>query len=103
MKVVKFDKIEDCFDGSQVKELFLDEPISKEFIRHLGVLGKLQYFPDFARPFFKVDSPSRFSVKGVEGNQTMRIVLYKGEIENELQNFTNYVELFLPSHATAPD
>jgi len=69
--------IEDCFDGSIIKEFLLDKPMTEPFIRHLGTLGVFQYFPSFARPFFTVISENQFKIKGVEGNDNLRIIFYE--------------------------
>ncbi|MCP4219927.1 MAG: hypothetical protein GY765_35175, partial [bacterium] len=45
MKVLEITHIEDCFDGSFIKELHLDEPVTEAFIYHLEPMGNLQYFP----------------------------------------------------------
>lgn len=84
--------IEDCFDGSFRKEIHLDQPISEPFIRYLGNMGVLQYFPHFPRPFFRVDAPT-FMLKGIQDNATMQLLLYKPELENELLQFINHFPL----------
>ena len=75
MNVIDIKHIEDCFDGSFIKELLFDETVTPTFIEALGTHGKLQYFKDFARPFYKVVFRNDFYIKGVEGNTTARILL----------------------------
>lgn len=79
MKITDITHIEDCFDGSFIKEFHFDQPITAAFIQHLGQFGQLTYFPKFARPFFKVIFEGDFYLKGVEGNQTARALLWKDE------------------------
>ncbi|BDS15064.1 hypothetical protein [Aureispira anguillae] len=86
MTVIQIKHIEDCFDGSSVKELLLSEAISSDLIHALGKTGDLQYFPHFARPFFKIRLHKKLDVKGIEGNDTLRIRL-KAPIEVNLKNF----------------
>ena len=76
MSVVEIRDIEDCFDGSFIKELLLDQEIDEHFIELLGEIGDLRYFPEFARPFFKTRVPKVAEIKGVQGNRTLRVLLY---------------------------
>lgn len=73
MRVIDAKHVEDCFDGSLIKELLLSEAITKAFIFALGKEGHVQYFPHFARPFFKIRVHRLYDVKGIEGNNTMRV------------------------------
>lgn len=91
MKVVEVKHVEDCFDGSLIKELLLAEEITKTHIFSLGKAGSAQYFPHFARPFFKIRVPDRFDLKGIEGNKTMRIHL-KNPKEYTLDDFSEFLE-----------
>ena len=75
MKVEEVKHVEDCFDGSLIKELLLSSEISKKLIFALGEDGKVQYFPHFAKPFFKIRVVGKYDLKGIEGNKTMRIHL----------------------------
>lgn len=77
MKIVAVKDIDDCRDGSQIKDLLFDRETSEAFIRFLARLGKLQYIPDFARPYYKISQPRCFSLKGVRGCRTARIVIYR--------------------------
>lgn len=79
MTIQQIKDIEDCFDGSHIKEIIFKEPIQKEFIDSLMNIGNLKYYPFFSQPFFKLDVPDKFSVKGVEGNYSIRIVINKKE------------------------
>jgi hypothetical protein len=75
MEVIKIKDIEDCFDGTYIKELLFDSIITEEFILYLGKHGKLSYFKNFERPFFKIIFRDDFYVKGVQGNETVRILI----------------------------
>ena len=90
MKVIEIKHVEDCFDGSLIKELLLSEEITKEFIHKLAMDDFLQYFPHFARPFFKIRKNGTYDIKGIEGNNTMRIHLKKPD-EYSLNEFIEMV------------
>ena len=94
MNIIKIKEIEDCFDGSFIKEVLFDEVVTRDFINYLGRAGQLEYFPNFARPFYKVEVTKTFIVKGVEGNQTARIILFRNNIDEAQQLFEKYVSEF---------
>lgn len=91
MKIIKIKELEDCFGGSFIKEVLLNEAVTKEFIYYLGGKGVMQYFPSFARPFYVIDIPERCIIKGGEGNKTLRIILNRNTIEKSLKYFHNLV------------
>jgi len=90
MHIVSIKDIEDCFDGSFIKELLFNEPVTKDFIYYLGKGCRLDYYSTFARPFYKIES-SLYVIKGVEGNITARITLYE---KNAISYMEEYVKNF---------
>jgi hypothetical protein len=90
MDIVSIKDLEDCFDGSFIKELLFSEPVTEDFIYYLGKNCHLAYYSNFARPFYKIES-SLYVIKGVEGNLTARVTLYEKEsithIEEYIKNF----------------
>lgn len=91
MTILDIKHIEDCFDGSSVKELLLSSPITSTLIQDLGSKGHLQYFPHFARPFFKLRITNKVDLKGIEGNNTIRIRL-RMPLEKNLQDLIDLLE-----------
>lgn len=75
MDILETKHIEDCLDGAAVREILLSKEISAEFIQILGKEGTLQYFPHFARPFFKLRIQGKLNLKGIEGNTSIRVRL----------------------------
>ena len=92
MNIVEIKHVEDCFDGSCIKELVLNEPISKEFIFLLGKCGTLSYFKDFASPFFRVSFDNNFYIKGVQGNDSARLHIRDNDDINTLINYIKMKE-----------
>jgi hypothetical protein len=84
MKVIAVKHIEDCFDGSYIHEILFDAQITRGFIEALRPVSQLQYYPTFARPFFKALFGGRFTLKGVEGNRSARILSFDRTIEQSL-------------------
>lgn len=74
MKITCREKIEDCFDGSSVFEFFFEECWRRESIIALRILGEVDYFPDFPRPFFRVKKKGGLQIKGVEGERSCRVI-----------------------------
>ena len=77
MKVISMGQQEDCFDGSYIREAVLDQPIDSAFVEYLGKLGRCCHYRDFQRPFFTVTAPDRFKIKGIEGNNSLRLIIFK--------------------------
>ena len=92
MKIIETVKVEDCFDGSRISEVLLDCEITKEFILKLGHGSRLQYFEDFARPFFKIRMEGKCDVKGIEGNRKMRVHIKNPDFYS-IGNFIAYIEM----------
>ena len=82
MQIEKIIAVDDCFDGTMIKEITFSSVITKEMIFILGKDGNIQYFPDFARPFFKIRKRGIYDLKGIEGNKTMRVHIKQPEIYN---------------------
>lgn len=94
MKILSVKEQPDCFDGSLMKEVVFDQPVTKSFIDFMGEKGDLSYFPSFARPFFKVDVKGYYFLKGIEDNRTASLVLYKRNPSESLNQFAALVEAF---------
>ena len=82
MKVIEIKELENCFDGSFMREALIDTEITNAIIMYLSEDNELEYHPDFARPFYKVTRKGVFIIKGVEGNKTMRLILNRKDPEH---------------------
>lgn len=92
MKVIHVKDQEDCFDGSLMKDILLDCLVTKSFIEFIGEKGDLSYFPNFARPFFKVIVKGHYFLKGIENNASLNLVLYKRNPRESLALFLNHID-----------
>lgn len=90
MKIIKTKQIDNCFDNVETKEILFDNIITKDFIFHLKNNSVLQYFPTFSKPFFKIDNKNKFIIKGVEGFNTLRLIL-KGNPDENYKEFVSLV------------
>lgn len=87
MRIVGSQVLENCLDRSVVKELCLSEPIGEEVMRRMARFGKLQYFPNFPRPYFRIDRSRTYVAQGVFGNTSLRVTfspLADADAEQEL-------------------
>lgn len=97
MEIIKTKIIEDCLEGKNVWDLMLEKPITKGFIFHLGLLGKMIYQDYFPKPFFTLIVKGKFTIKGSESNQTIRLLLpddtdAEKQIEELRKFFRKFVE-----------
>lgn len=88
VKILDIKDIEDCVDGSYIKEILLDGEVTKDFIQYLGKMGRMQYFPDFTRPFFKI-SAEGMALKGVENNKTIQAIIFETQKLEFLKKMIN--------------
>lgn len=94
MQVIGLKHLEDCFDGSFIREALLDEPVSRELIAFFNAAGNLQYYPDFPRPFFSLDVAGRFMLRGIQGGDTLRLILYRDNLEEGMEDFLKWLQAF---------
>ncbi|MBD3404294.1 hypothetical protein GF420_15500 [candidate division GN15 bacterium] len=90
MKIVDIRTLDDCLGRSLIRDVVFDSPVTKDVIQYLGTAGRLSYFPDFARPFYRLDIPGHFCLKGVEGEASARLIL-TGDIETSLERFRQLI------------
>ena len=74
MKVNEVREVENCFDGTFIRELVLSDPSEESFIMRLGEGNELEYHPEFPRPYFKIDNYGVWSIKGVLGDNIFRVI-----------------------------
>jgi hypothetical protein len=87
VRIDEVTKLEDCFDGSAVFRYGFDRPWSREAIQELRVLGTLDFFPDFPRPFFRLRTAGGLQARGVEGERCCQVVLPASGREREKSAF----------------
>ncbi|MFP4528663.1 MAG: hypothetical protein ACLFQX_08950 [Candidatus Kapaibacterium sp.] len=94
MKVIGNKEIKGCLEGTNVRDWLLDGPITHEFIYYLGELGKLIYNDKLPKPFFKLIIRGKMTVKGAEGNQSIRLVLPEDPQSAALNELKEHIENF---------
>ncbi len=62
-----------CLRSAPVREYELSEPIDEALMRRLAEGGRLQYFPTFPRPLFRIDRPLELCAQGIVGSAVLRV------------------------------
>jgi hypothetical protein len=81
MRILALKHVEDCFNDSAVFRLEFDTPWTEAGIQRLTALGRLEYFSQFPRPFFRLRGADGLVIKGVLGETTCRMTLLKEQQE----------------------
>ena len=86
MKVIAKKRVEECLDGTIIKEFRLNTVVTKELIHFLGTMGNLDYYGHFPRPFYRITQRGAFILKGVEGNATFQVLFirYTSNLEKSI-------------------
>ncbi|HSV72576.1 MAG TPA: hypothetical protein VLH79_02315 [Chthonomonadales bacterium] len=87
MRIVEARKVEDCFDGGAVYAYRFDNVWTERDIRALATLGKLEYYPEFPRPLFRLLGEGGWQVKGILGEDECKVVLPRTGRESIRQRF----------------
>ncbi len=92
MEIKKISDVDDCLDGLIMKKIDFDQPVDENFIAFMGQFGELEYHPDFARPYFRIDFEKSFILKGVEGNLQITLILSRENPDKSITDFKNLLE-----------
>ena len=94
MNIIHIGHLEDCFDGTFMKEVTFDRPVTKAFIDFFLTKGTGEYFGDFARPFYKISISRHYLLKGVEGNTHLRLIVSRDYPEENIKRFQHDVKCY---------
>ncbi len=87
-RVIAVRHVEDCFDGDFIREFELDSQLDESIMRRLADDAELQYYPDFPRPYFRIDRRGSCTIQGVIGKTTFRVTFARSaakDMENVLK------------------
>jgi hypothetical protein len=91
-RVLAIERLEDCFDGSFVRQYRLDAPVTEELMRAVAQGGDLHYFPDFPRPYFRIRRASEWVIQGVIGNDAFRATFSRNAPRDVEEALTRQIE-----------
>lgn len=73
MTIVKIIKLEDCFDGSFVYRYEFSGAVDESVMKAMAEGEKLQYFPSFSKPFYKIFASDGLQIKGIVGEDNIEV------------------------------
>lgn len=91
MKILETAKVEDCLEAKNVYDIIIDTEIDIDFIDYLSKLGKLNYIHVFEKPFFKIINRAKYTIRGSEGNQIIRILFPDNFVIEELEILKEFI------------
>lgn len=72
-RVVDRVKLEDCLDSTVVKEFRLSQPLDEPVMHRMATEARLQYFPNFPKPYFRIERRARYVIQGILGKKSFRV------------------------------
>jgi hypothetical protein len=86
MRILRSVRHKVCADGSFMKEVLLDAPVTQEFFAYLGQFGQVEALPGVGEGFYKFEKADWFSIKGFAGDTTVE-VRFKKEVMDLTMDF----------------
>lgn len=99
MDLVEVRELEDCFDGGLKLEYRFSAPIGDEFMRGLAADSRLDFFPEFPRPFFKIFHGNGIQLKGVLGDSCIEAYFPRADMEKIRSQFEAQIGRLLGEHS----
>lgn len=92
MTIKQYKYLNVCVTGAVTIEVTFDQPVTEEWLFRFGTGRELSYHPTFARPYFQVDQPGAFALRGIVGDPKANLVLPEGDQASRLEAFVQSVE-----------
>jgi hypothetical protein len=87
MKLIEMRKVEDCFDGGSRLEYRFEGEIVKEFMMRLAAGSRLDFFPEFPKPFFKIFREDGLQIKGILGLSDIEVYFPRSQADEKKKDF----------------
>ena len=81
MRILRSVRHKVCADGSFMKELLIDAPVTREFFSYLKNFGQVEALPNIGDGFYKFEKIDWFSIKGFAGDTTVEVRFKKEVID----------------------
>ncbi len=65
--------LENCLDSSVVKEFVVDPPADDQLMHALAEDARLLYYPNFPRPYFRIERERAYVIQGVIDSPSLRV------------------------------
>ena len=96
MKIIKETDSENCFDGGLIKEYRLDAPVTMELVEYLRAFGEVTVLKDIRKPFFTFDKERYFAIKGIIGEDMIRVIYRPEGAEDKVKSLRRLLEGYPP-------
>jgi len=90
MKALAIKNIEECLDGTVIKEISFDRALDLTDYEKLSKLGESKLY-NFERPFFKIISGGGYMIKGVIGECDIRLIITGADKEKFITEINDCV------------
>jgi len=80
-------KLEDCLDGTMIFSYTIKNEIDESLMKELAFKGKLQFYPEFPKPFFKVTTKEGIQIKGIIGEDNFEVIYPQNNKKEKKKNF----------------
>ena len=84
MKVTGVDFVEDCLDGTSLRDICLDHPVDAELVHRLAASGAIDFYSHFPIPYFRGNACGA-GVMGTTGSSSFRVVLPRADRDRVLE------------------
>lgn len=91
MKVASINFVEDCLDGTALRDIVLDGLVDEVLIAGLSARGQIDVYAHFPIPYFR-GSVGTVGVMGTSGSASFRVVLPAEQPEAALCTLVGIVE-----------
>lgn len=78
MKITQYERLDDCKDGSLKYSIVFDSEFSESFIKSFSEYHIITIRDDFEKPYFKIDYPGFYALKGTVGSMHAKLWINKG-------------------------
>ncbi len=97
VRVLAITLVEHCLDSSTVKEIEIDQPLDEQLMRRLASEARLQYYPHFPKPYFRIERERYYVIQGVFGNTVFRVTFSPRADESVEHGLQGLIESTAPS------
>lgn len=91
MKILSYKQLDDCVGGSYYNEVQFDKRLNSDDIESFKGLGDLEFHRDFARPYFQLRASEGFMLKGLQNDDTVRLILMGCSMEDAIKKLEVYL------------
>ncbi len=98
MIIVKIIKLEDCFDGSYIYKYEFSKAVDEKVMNAIAEGERLQYFPMFSKPFYKIYTREGLQIKGILGEYDLEVTFPITDQLEKKKLFEEFIRLQISRH-----